>query len=360
MNAADDDNDDNNDIPSVGNNNSSSRSNRNRMEICPLRGDAAGRLSVDEELSSNPSTLPEAEICQGSVTPNNKPTSPGAVFSQGSVTPSNQSTLPRVVFSQGSVVPQNLLTPKGISKLTELTLDQFKNNFRLFAQKLVNVDSDLVIRVILLKNNAMYYNYTFNILGSSNVHDAIIASTCKVCTTFLDHTTKGDTLLCSLGAGHISMRTYIIRNVHILNLISILNGIKDKTGLYILMEGSKYDWLEYANADTINEDLFVAPKKTVIIPTINSHLVDQWVKKWENTKGHAQTKYWLTMPNPILASKLLNMSREHLGWFIQFFTGHGWWKKHLKLSKLCNKCVVYANHLTLLSRPYIYFLNAPN
>ena len=136
-NAADDDNDDNNYSPSVGNNDTSGRSNRNRMVICPLRGDAAGHLSVNEELSSNPLILPEAEISQGSVTPNNQPTLPGAVFSQGSVTPNNQSTLPRAVFSQGSVVPQNLLIPNGISKLTELTLDQFKNNFRLVAQKLV-------------------------------------------------------------------------------------------------------------------------------------------------------------------------------------------------------------------------------
>ena len=41
-------------------------------------------------------------------------------------------------------------------------------------------------------------------------------------------------------------------------------------------------------------------------------------------------------PDPMLAAKLLNMSREHLGWCIQFFTGHGWWKKHLKLANLCN------------------------
>ena len=41
------------------------------------------------------------------------------------------------------------------------------------------------------------------------------------------------------------------------------------------------------------------------------------------------------MPDPILASKLLNLSREQLGWCIQFFTSHGWWKKHLKLTKLC-------------------------
>ena len=207
------------------------------MVFRPLCGDPVGRLSASEELSSNLRTLPAA------------------------------------VFSQGSVVPQNLMNPNGISKLTELTLDQFQNNFRLFAQKLVNVDSDLVIRVILLKNNAIFYNYTFKILGTSNVQDAIIVSTCKVCALFSDHATKGDTLLCSLGAGHTSVCTSIIRNVHVHNLISTLNCIKDKTGLYILMEGSKYDWLEYANGDTINEDLFVTPNKTVIIPTINSPIL---------------------------------------------------------------------------------------
>ena len=275
-------------------------STNHRMEFHPVRGDPSSRLFASEELLSN------------------------------------QPTQPAAVFSQGSVIPQNLVVPIGISKLTELTLDQFKNNFRLFAQKLVNVDSDLVIRVILLKNNAVFYNYTFKILGTTNVHDAIIVSTCKVCALFLDHATKGDTLLCSLGAGHNSVRTSIIRNVHVHNLISTLHCIKDKTGLYIIIEGSKYDWLEYANGDTIHEDLFVSPNKTVINPTINSHLEDQWVRNWENIKGHNQTKYWLSMPDPYLASKLLNMSREQLGKCIQFFTGHGWWKKHLKLTKLCN------------------------
>ena len=239
----------------------------------------------------------------------------------------NQQALPAAVFSQGSVIPQNLLVPNGISKLTELTIDQFKNNFR----KLVNVDSDLVIRVIILKNNAVFYNYTYKILGTSNVHDAIMVSTCKVCALCLDHATKGETLLYSLGAGHNSIHTSIIRNVHVHNLVSTLNSIKDKTGHYTIVESSKYDLLEYANGDTINEDLFVLPNKTVINSTINSHLEDQWVKKWENIKGHTQT-----MPDPYLASKLINMPREQLGKCIQFFTGHGWWKKHLKLRKLCN------------------------
>ena len=246
----------------------SSRSTGNRMEFHPLCGDPIGRLFDSKELLSN------------------------------------QQALPAAVFSQGSVIPQNLLVPNGISKLTELTLDQFKNNFRLFAQKLVNVDSDLVIRVILLKNNAVFYNYTYKILGTSNVHDAIMVSTCKVCALFLDHATKGDTFLCSLGAGHNSIHTSIIINVHVHNLISTLNSIKDKTGLYTIVESSKYDWLEYANGNTINEDLFVLPNKTVINSTINSHLEDQWVKKWENIKGHTQTKYWLYMPDPYLTSKI--------------------------------------------------------
>ena len=228
------------------------------------------------------------------------------------------------------------MVPTEISKLTELTLDQFKNKFRLFAQKLVNVDSELVIRVILLKNNVVFYYYTFKIFGTDNVHDAIIVSTCKVCALFLDHATKGDTLLCSLGAGHKSVCTYIIRNVHVHNLISTLHSIKDKTGLYIIIEGSKYDWLEYASGDTIHEDLFVTPNKKVINPTINSYLENQWFKNWENIKGHNQTKYWFSLPDPYLTSKLLNMSRENLGKYIKFFTGHGWWKKHLKLTKLSN------------------------
>ena len=223
----DDKDDDNHDSHIPSSNDAGGLSNSNRMEIHPLRGDLTGLLSDSMELASNPLTLPGAEI------------------------------------SQGDVVPQHLI-PTGIPNITQLTLDQFDNNYRLFAKKLINVESDLTIRVILLKNNTMFLNYTFKILGSSNIQDAIIASTCRVCTIFLDHATRGDTLLCSLVAGHTCVCTSIIRNVHVHNLVSILNRIKDITGLYILMEGSKYDWLEYASNDTINVDLFVTPKKTVI------------------------------------------------------------------------------------------------
>ena len=218
-------------------------------------------------------------------------------------------------------------------------LDQFDNNYRLFSQKLKNDNTNPTIRVVLLRNNLMFLNYTFNILGSSNVLEAILASTYIMCSKLLEHISKGDTLLCSLEAGYICVRNSIIRNKHVYNLVSILNQIKNKTGLYILMEGSKYDWLEYASDGTIQVDLFVTPKKDVINLTIQAYLADLWVTKWENIKGHAQTKFWCIGPDPMLAAKLLNMSREHLGWCIQFFTGHGWWKKHLKLANLCNNSI---------------------
>ena len=97
----DEDNDnDYNDSPTPTGNDVDGRSTSNRMEVRPLHGDPIGPLSgVGGVLASNITTLPGAEV------------------------------------SQGDVVPQHLI-PSRISKITQLTLDQFDNNYRLFAQKL--------------------------------------------------------------------------------------------------------------------------------------------------------------------------------------------------------------------------------
>ena len=248
----------------------------------------------------------------------------------------NISTLSEAEISHESASTQSTWILSGISKITELTLDLFKNNYKLFAQKLVDVETDLVIRAILLKNNEVILNYSIRIQGTDNIHDATIAATNKVCNLFLGFALKGDTLVCSLGAGHNSVCTSITRNVHVSNFIKTLNLIKDKTGLYIFITASKYDWLEYAGGNTTYEDLFVTPNKKVINLTIQNHLVNTWCTEWNGLKGHKQTKYWFTMPDPYLASKLLNLSRENLGKCVQFLTGHGWWNKHLKLANLSN------------------------
>ena len=184
--------------------------------------------------------------------------------------------------------PQYLI-PSNTSKSTQLMLDQFDNNFRLFSQRLKNDDTNLTIRVVLLKNNFMFLNYTFKILGTTNIIEAILASTYIMCSKLLEHISKGDTLLCSLEAGYLSIHNSIIRNKHVFNLVTILSQIKNKTGLYVIMEGSSYDWLEYASHDTIHIKLIVTPKKDVINPTIMTFLAGLWANKWENIKGHAQT-----------------------------------------------------------------------
>ena len=118
----------------------------NRMEIRPLRGDPSSQVYVGVDQTLNNTTTPETEICQGLVATQNM-TPPGAEI------------------CIGEIVPQHLI-PSNISKSTQLTLDQFDKNYRLFLQRLKNDDSNLTIRVVLLKNNLMFRNYTFKILGT--------------------------------------------------------------------------------------------------------------------------------------------------------------------------------------------------
>ena len=120
-------------------------------------------------------------------------------------------------------------------------------------------------------------------------------------------------------------RVSITRNVHNANFIATLNKIKDTTGLYIIVTALNCNWLEYAGGNTMYEDLIIVPNKKNIIPTLETHLNDLWCNKWSGLRGHHQTKYWLTRPDPFLATKLMNMSRENIGMCIQFFSGHGWW-----------------------------------
>ena len=183
INIDDNNDDDHDDNPTPTGIDAEGRSTNNRMEVRPLRGDPFSPVSSGEVLAPNNMTLPGAVVCQGNVVPQHL-------------------TLPGAEVCQGNVVPQHLI-PSRISKSTQLTLDQFDNNYRLFAQKLKNDDSNLTIRVILLKNNLMFLNYTFKIIGSSNVLEAILASTHKMCSTLLEHISRGDTLLCSLEAGYI-------------------------------------------------------------------------------------------------------------------------------------------------------------
>ena len=93
--------------------------------------------------------------------------------------------------------------PKGISKITELTLDLFDNNYHLYAHKISSSEDGLFIRAILMKNNEVIFNYTYKIIGTENVQIATIVSADQVCNLYLLLAMKGDTFLCSLGDGHL-------------------------------------------------------------------------------------------------------------------------------------------------------------
>ena len=239
----------------------------------------------------------------------------------------------------GVLLPAHV--PKGTAKIIELTLELFDHNYNLYAQRINHHDDDgLFIRAILMKDNIIIYNNTFKILGTSNVAIATIASADQVCNQYMIHARKGDSFICALGDGHHGVRIPIIRNEHLANFINTLNSIKVKIGMYTIVTGLKSDWLQYANHNTTHQELILAPDKKTINPTIESFLNDQWFTSWDDIAGHTQTKYWLPRPDPFLATKLLTMSRKHLGFNIQFFSGHGWWRKHLMTSKLSksDKC----------------------
>ena len=140
------------------------------------------------------------------------------------------------------------LLPEGITKITELTLDMFESNYHLYAQKISCLDDGLFIRVILIKNKDVIFNYTYKIIGMENIRIATIVSADQVCNHYLVHAMKGDTFLCSLGDGHQGMHKPIIRNAHLTNFIRTLNKVKVKIGLYTIVSGHKLDWLQYTSA----------------------------------------------------------------------------------------------------------------
>ena len=122
---------------------------------------------------------------------------------------------------------------------------------------------------------------------------------------------------------------------------------------------TKGNWSKFYGGDITNEDLVVEPNKKVILPTIDAHLNNLWCSEWSGLKGHRQTKYWFTKPDPFLATKLMNMSRENLGKSIQFFFfSHGWWKKTLiQLTSVATMSADCVAKRVQLNHQYTFFQN---
>ena len=120
-----------------------------------------------------------------------------------------------------------------------------------------------------MKDNIIIYNNTFKILGTSNVAIATIASPDQVCNQYMVHARKVDSFICALGDGQHGVRHPIIRNELLANFINTLNTIKVKIGMYTIVTGLKSDWLQYANHNSIHQELMLAPDKKLSILPLN-------------------------------------------------------------------------------------------
>ena len=115
-----------------------------------------------------------------------------------------------------------------------------------------------------------------------------ISAAIVMCNLYFDIAARGDTLTCSLGAGHNGVLISKPRNLHILKFITILNKIKDKTGLYAIVLATKGNWSEFYGGNIINKYLVVVPVKKVIFSTIEEHLDMVWGNEWSRLRGHRQ------------------------------------------------------------------------
>ena len=69
----------------------------------------------------------------------------------------------------------------------------------------------------------------------------------------------------------------------------------------------------------------------------NFSLMEENSAKIYTDGENPQENIWFTKPDPSLASRLVNMSRENLGKCIQFFTGHPQFRKlSAKFRRMCN------------------------
>ena len=61
---------------------------------------------------------------------------------------------------------------------------------------------------------------------------------------------------------------------------------------------------------------------------IRRALESEWTKRWQSRKDCRQTKHWFPVVNSRKSVDIFQQSRVHLGWLIQFLTGHNFLRRH--------------------------------
>ena len=88
----------------------------------------------------------------------------------------------------------------------------------------------------------------------------------------------------------------------------------------------------------------IPPKQGTLSKKIDSWTLQLWRKRWNDIQTCRQTKFWFSSgPRFNIAKELLKLERTELGILIQFFTGHGWLRRHCGIidgitDKTCQLC----------------------
>ena len=150
----------------------------------------------------------------------------------------------------------------------------------------------------------------------------------------------------------------LIRKKSLANLVLKTRHVKQITGnpVYFVKNDKcqakvhVHELAQNASEVELSPSPFYTPKVVKIL--LEEHRNNCWIHEWNNSGNYHsqtnrllpyahQTKQWF--PRPLTNSiKLAKLGRPTLGHFIQFITGHGWFKRHrVKIdedSSLCRFC----------------------
>ena len=168
----------------------------------------------------------------------------------------------------------------------------------------------------------------------------------------------GSNVVVSSSFSRTMLASPLIRKKSLANLVIKTRQVTQVTGnpVYFVKNDScqakdhARELAENASEFELSPSPFYTPK--VVKMMLEEHRNDCWSHEWNNSGNYHsqtnrllpfayQTKQWFPRPLPHTI-KLVKMGRPTLGHFIQFITGHGWFKRHrAKIdedSSLCRFC----------------------
>ena len=197
----------------------------------------------------------------------------------------------------------------------------------------------MIERAKVSQNSSVKKKVNFQVLGSRVASIAALETAAVLGGWTIPYLTLGDAIQFDLNNGLRILNEFKSRNFYLHKFLGLLNRIYVTTGRYARVKNTNYikgqifkQFLTDTNVGRAS--IHLRSDKKILDWWIKSHIVTKWKKEWTSLDGHRQTKVWLGEPDPDLAKILMRLNRKDLGHCLQWFTGHGWWRRHLHLAGL--------------------------